>query len=140
MTGQPQLPPWLVFNVTTISASEIDDHDTVVNIIDQDVSSFQVHAHFDGSGIIWGWLKALGAEWEIVYSAEKLGVGPDMELGTVTGTLTPANDSYGYLVTRLVVPPNTVPVGLYKLSCIVRFPLLHGLNGHVADGPVIELF
>jgi len=139
MAGQPNFPGWLIFDVSSMTASEINDPHTVATIIDQDVSSFQVHSHFNGSGIIWGWLKALGAAWEIEYSAERLGPGPDQVLGIKPGNLTAA-DSYGASVTNLVVPANTVPVGLYKLSCIVRFPLLHGLIGYVADGPVIELF
>lgn len=139
MPGQPHFPGWLIFNVTQLSASEIDDPDTVVSIIDQDVSNFRVYAHFEGSGIIWGWLKALQVDWVVEYSAEALGVGVDRVLGVVPGTLTAA-DHYHYPETNLEVLAGTVPVGLYQLSCIVRFPLLHGLIGFIADGPVIELF
>ena len=51
MTGQPNLLPWLEFDATAITASEVADPLAQVLIIDQDANAFDIYANFDGSGI-----------------------------------------------------------------------------------------
>lgn len=140
MSGQPNVVGILDFDCTAMEINELGLQPS--NIIDHN-NTVELSAHFQGSGIVWNWLKPPttpgGAQWRVEYYAESMGPGPEINLGPPKlGNLTTA-DSYGAPETTLTVAPGTLTPGIYRLTCVVRFPTHTGLLGFF-EGQMVEVY
>jgi len=127
MQGQPNVPPWLVFEVTNLEIFEPPPltPSTIVPVN----GPFTLRASFQGSGIIWEWLKNLNVQFQVFFSADGFGANaPEYDLGMATGTLMPGTNAY-----QANFPYAGIPIaGVYEVACLVKFPNLPGLTGFVA--------
>lgn len=93
---------------------------------------YNLTATFKGSGSAWNGFKALGAQYKVSYFAEGFGANAsEVDLGSHTGTLVPAKDTYTDADTRLSIPAaaNTLTEGVYRIACLVTFPAVPGMTG-----------
>ena len=126
MPGQPQIPGWLVFDVTEIQAAEPGL--APVNIVRRD-TDFNLTATFTGTGALWDFLEALSdlpvvqVVGMVTFSVEGIGsnaieldFGPALAVLTVGGT---------YNVTTTITA-NSLSVGVYTVACYVSFEVRVG--------------
>lgn len=135
MAGQPQLSPWIEFDVKKLEIFEPPPMNP--SVIVPVNGPFTLRATFEGKGIIWEWLKNLNVEWLVSYSAEGMGVSaPDYELGTKTGNIQPGQNVYEADLLYSGIPV----AGVYQVSCLVRFPKCPGMTGFNEPTLMIEVY
>ena len=138
MGGQPELPNFILgLDCTAIDVVEVGGipPSNVIAV----TSQIEFSAKFHGGGMVWMWLKGSSAPYEVQYAAESMGPGTNnVNLGAKTGNLT-ASNSYGAPETTLSVAPGTLSPGVYRLSCVVKFPSNPGLIGFF-EGQVFEVY
>lgn len=126
MTGQPTIPPFLTFDVTGIQITEPSGALLPTNIVPVD-SPFSLKVLFNGSGMIWEWLKLLGVQWEAKFSAEGIGaLAQEYDFPANFGNLAPGSNAF---TAEIDVPAGIPVAGVYEVTCLVRFPLCRGLTG-----------
>jgi hypothetical protein len=125
MSGQPNIPPWLTFDVTNIEIIEPSGAILPSNIVPVN-SPFTLRTTFKGDGYIWDWLKNLNVQWEAKFSADAIGVEPGITFPVVNGNLAPGSDTFTTHIHILGI----ADAGIYEIACIVRFPLCRGLTGY----------
>lgn len=146
MSGQPQLPGWLEFDVTNLEVTA-DPSPAPTNIVRKG-ADFDLTATFTGSGAIWVILELISdlPNVEVVamvtYSAEGIGANADEEdFGPAEVVLAAGGSPYSVTTT---VPANTLDEGVYIMACFATFEVranggvvaLPGLTGHwVGLGP-----
>jgi hypothetical protein len=126
MSGQPQVLPWITFDVTNL---EIFEPPAAIqpSLIVPVNGAFTLRATFTGSGIIWAWLKNLNVQWKAEFSAEGIGANAlELDLGNKLGNLTPALDTY---TADFVVGGGIAKEGIYEVAVLVRFPQCPGMTG-----------
>lgn len=143
MPGQPQHPPVLSFNCSDIHVYETAGAMNPTTIVSA-AAPFYLSADFVFSDAIAiglvGVLSALpGPQWTISYSVESLGIGPEIELGSVSGNFVAGQLTYKDPATRLTVPAGKLPTGLYRLVAVVTLPKMPGVTGFY-EGPTIQIY
>jgi hypothetical protein len=153
MSGQPNVPGWFTFNVTSIDVEEVAGPTTFTpsTIIPRN-GTFKLGANFEIGEVFGRGMNDLATpsgqvfEYNVSYFAQMIG-GPaykqfPLAVKSIVGTY-----SYGPLQTSYTVPPNTMDAGTYKLTCMVKMSPVGGGSGgfpwHVTgfvDGPMIEIF
>ncbi len=124
MPGQPMISPWINFDVTKLEIFEGPPLNP--SVIVPVNGPFTLRATFEGSGIIWEWLKNLNVQWQVSFSAEGHGVNaPDYELGVSPGHLQPGQNTYHSDLAYAGIPV----AGVYQVACLVRFPNCPGMTG-----------
>lgn len=139
MSGQPQLPPWFVFDVTNLQVTEPGGLSPAVIVPTN--GPFDLSVTFDGTGPIWDFVEALGIQFKVNYYAEGLGYNaPDYDLGTQVVTALAAGGPYTDPVTKLVGA--AIPsAGLYQLACTVTTVVPGPIAGHVTIlGPSLQVY
>jgi hypothetical protein len=160
MSGQPQALPWISFDVTGLSVTELPPSIAPASIIPRD-GSFVLSAAFNIDGIFGKGFNdmppALGPpqyEYNVTYYAESMGpAGPDYKFppgpATTTHAIPCVRGQYSYAApqTSYTVPANTMDEGTYKLTCVVKMsPIGSGSQGfplHVVgfvEGPMIDIY
>ncbi len=144
MPGQPQHPnPVLSFDCSDIHVYETAgamDPTTIVSAS----APFYLSADFAFAGAIANGLvnvlaQLSGTQWSIRYSAESLGAGPEVALGTVNGSFIAGQSSYKNPATRLTVAAGALEPGIYRLVGVVTLPAMAGVTGFY-EGPTIQVF
>jgi hypothetical protein len=140
MSGQPNIPVWIQFDVTNLEVSA-DPSLPPSNIVKQD-ETFDLSATFEAGGVIWTWLELLSdlpgvdVVGKVVFSAEGIGPHADEEdLGPAEVILSPGGSPYTVTTT---VPANQLDEGVYTLASYVTFEVrsgggavpLPGVTGH----------
>ncbi len=134
MSGQPQIPGVINFDVSHVAVTREgapgDQFVPEITILDRG-DSFDLTIRFTGSGFVWNWLKTLGATYKVEAHAEGYGnTAGEYNLGSVTGALNPANNTY-----NVVLPVSGATInrnGVYMIAAMVTFdPPLNGLLGFV---------
>jgi hypothetical protein len=124
MPGQPQINPWIVFDVTKLEIFEASPLNP--SLIVPVNGPFTLRATFEGSGIIWEWLKNLNVKWQVSFSAEGNGIhAPDYDLGVTTGNIQPGQNTYQADLAYAGIPI----AGVYQIACLVRFTNCPGMTG-----------
>lgn len=140
MAGQPQYMPVLHFDVTALEISETAHPIWEPSMIVSRTAPFNLACSFQGSGIVWQWIKAWGITFRVSYHAEGIGFNAsEVDLGSVNGTTSAAKDVYGPADTTLTVPPGRLNPGVYKVACVVTFDNAPGLTGFF-DTLVIQVY
>lgn len=124
MSGQPQILPWIKFDVTSLEIFEGPPLEPALIVPVN--GPFTLRATFTGSGIVWEWLKNLNVPWQVSFSAEGIGaIAPDYDLGVAPGQLQPGQNTYQANFAYAGIPV----AGVYEVACLVRFPNLPGMTG-----------
>jgi hypothetical protein len=94
-------------------------------VVDEDLK-FYVAMEFTVTGLSTALLGYLS--FEVLYTYESIGGGPEGTLGTARGRTVAGQATYNDkgaagTQTTLEVPPRTVPRGLYRLGAVVTFKL-----------------
>jgi len=125
MPGQPQILPWIHFDVTNLEIFEAPPMNP--SVIVPINGPFTLRATFVGSGIIWEWLKNLNVQWQVSFSVEGNGVNaPDYDLGMAQGHLQPGQNTYQADLVHAGIPI----AGVYEVACLVRFLNCPGMTGY----------
>ncbi len=118
MAGQPNLPGWLVFDVTDLTLSDNTVHEG---------DSFDITVTFVGSGAIWAFLEWISDNIGPIaataqFYAEGMGVGPgEYDLGSVDTPLAVGGSPYSTSVTvDTGVAPTDLDEGVYRIQCLVQ--------------------
>ena len=139
MAGQPQIPGVLSVDVTALEISALGGIWMPMTIVAEN-ESFDLGASFQGSGLVWQWLKNWGTSFRVSYFAEGIGLGPkEVDLGSTAPTALTASNTYGPADTKLTVPGGTLTPGVYRIACILSFPGAPGLTGFF-EQLVIEVY
>ena len=152
MSGQPQAPPWITFDVTGLNVTEPAPSLAPRTIIPQN-TPFVLSARFVidfvfGKGLndlVVGGLPVF--EYNISYYAESIGPGIEWNgappaVACIGGTYT-----YDAPLTNHTVPAMSLTPGTYRITAVVKMsPRGGGAGGfpfHVvgfAEGPMIEIY
>jgi hypothetical protein len=140
MAGQPQIPPFFVFDVTNLEVTA--EPGLAPPTIVRKSDDFELTATFSGAGIWWNVLEMISdlpdveVAGMVTFSAEGLGADADEEdFGPEPEVLTVGGSPYTSTTT---VPGNTLDVGVYVMACWVEFQVrvgtdvvnLPGIFGH----------
>jgi hypothetical protein len=126
MPGQPET------ELTTAAALIILDPNTQLsNLVVDRNEKFSVAMEFTVAGVSTALLGPL--KFQVLYTFESIGAGPEGILGTVTGNTVAGQFTYNNLgaagtQTTYEVPPDTLEPGVYRLSGVVTFKL----------GPIVD--
>lgn len=139
--GQPNIPGVLVFKTDDMIISTTPP--TIWPLVPTNIvevgENFRIAASFKGEGFVWNWLKTANAPFEIKYFAESMGPGTDNALlGVKNGNLT-ASDTYGPPETEFTVV-NTLAEGVYRVTCLVKFPNHPHLTGYFMMNDLLEVY
>jgi hypothetical protein len=154
MSGQPNVPGYLIFDVTKLEVEEQTGTTTFEpsTIIPRD-ATFKLSANFKIGETFGKGMNDLTTsagqvfEYNISYYAQM--IGGNQSYKWQPPALTCVTDTYEYKApqTSFTVNPNTMAVGNYKLTCTVKMsPVGGGSTGfpwHVTgfvDGPMIEIY
>jgi len=160
MSGQPQFPGFITFDVTGMGVTEPSGAWTPSTVIPRNQPftlscTFQIGELF-GRGL--NDLPPTGPpvfEYNVTYYAESLGPGPDYKFPVGNANVTLAvgcirgQYSYGSAETSFTVPANTLQANSYELSCRVKMspaappPVSAGFPWHVTgfvQGPTIDVY
>jgi hypothetical protein len=147
MSGQPQIPGFMVLDVAGVYAAELDIEETVpelpvapIFIVDPN-TPFEVWAEVKLTGHIISLLNGTG--WTIEYYLERMGPGDDIALGPKSGNWPTINHNdtiatLGKDVTKVKVEVTDAAKGLYKLTCVFN----SGASDYVlgfAEGHMIQI-
>jgi hypothetical protein len=142
MPGQPQLPGWIVFDVTNLDVTA-EPSPLPTNIVKKD-APFDLTATFNGAGGIWNILELISdlPNIEVVgmvtFSAEGIGADAVEEDFGPEDVILNAASGGSYEVTT-TVPANVLDKGVYIIACFAEFEVrapggdpipLPGLIGH----------
>ena len=150
MTGQPNIPGNLVFDVTNLEVTA-DPGLPPSNIVKKG-DDFDLTATFTGAGAIWTLLELISdlggvdVVGKVTFSAEGIGADADEEdFGPEEVVLTAGGSPYTVTTT---VPKDTLDKGVYIVVCWAEFEArgaagsvvpLPGLTGHYKGlGPNLE--
>ena len=134
MTGQPNYPGFLVFDVTNL---EIDEPQPPIELTEEilDLTEpFSLTVTFRGTGMFWNALvNMFDPQYEACFYLEGRGQqAAESDLGCATGNVAAASVGGGnYEATHQV--NGIQQKGLYKVGVTVEFPGLWGLLGHYDD-------
>jgi hypothetical protein len=152
MSGQPQAPPWIAFDVTGLGVTEVAPSLAPVTIIPQN-GSFILSAKFAIDYVFGKGLNDLIVaglpvfEYNISYYAESIGPGSEWAgappaLNCIAGQYT-----YDAPQTSMTVSASSLTPGVYRITCVVKMSPRGGGSGgfpfHVvgfAEGPMIEIY
>lgn len=143
MAGQPQAPN----AVLSFDCKDVHVHETPTSMDPSTIVSasapYYLSADFAfGGAVAQGLVNVLaslpGTQWRIRYSAESLGAGPEVSLGTVNGSFTSGQLAYSNPATRLTVAAGALPAGVYRLVAVITLPNLPGVTGFY-EGPTIQV-
>jgi hypothetical protein len=152
MSGQPQAPPWISFNVTGLTVTEPPPTLTPSTIIPT-TGSFVLSAQYVvdyvfGKGLndlIVGGLPVF--EYNVTYFAESIGPGSEWRQSPPAVSCILGNYTYGAPQTSLTVSAMSLAPGTYRTTCVVKMsPRGGGSAGfpfHVVgfvEGPMIEIY
>jgi hypothetical protein len=124
MPGQPSNPPFLTFDVTSLTALEPgtpgEPTTTIAptNILDKD-EVFQLQAQFTASGIYWNYIES-STSYKARFYAESFGTPTEVDFPEVTGTvgsLVKAGNTYTLTAEDLSISEE----GLYKCAVAITF-------------------
>jgi hypothetical protein len=106
--------------------------------------AFDLWLSFKGSGTIWTFLQNIGAQYNITYYADQqFGAPNNINLGTVTGNLSPNPSGFVYTNPATKLSATIADTGLFELSAIITFQVgtfpLHGITGF-AEGLVVQTY
>jgi hypothetical protein len=157
MSGQPNVPGWFIFDVTSIDVQEpagpgVFQPSTII----PRTGPFQLIANFSISELFGRGMNDLVVsgnpvfEYDVRYFAQMIGGSSSYKLpvsGPHTISCISGTYSYGSAQTTILVPANTLDVGTYTLTCTVKMAPL-GMGGvgfpwHVTGfvvGPMIEIY
>ena len=144
MPGQPNHPPVLSFNCSNIQVYEAAGSLAPTTIVSA-AAPFDLSADFAFSDTLaTGLVNLLASQpaishWNITYSAESLGPGPEVPLGAAHGIFISGQLSYTNPATRITVPAGSLTPGVYKLVGVVTLPNLPGVTGFY-EGPTIQVY
>ncbi|MCG3119383.1 MAG: hypothetical protein ALAOOOJD_01775 [bacterium] len=142
--SQPTANPFITFDCSNLAVIEAGgtDPSTVLSV----ANPFEVSVDFSFAGITAAsTIDAHSsqaqppAHWKIEYSAESIGIGPEIALGTKEGSFLPGQLAYSAPDTTLSLDPNPLPTGCYKLVAVITFANLNYAAGFV-EGPMIQVF
>jgi hypothetical protein len=152
MSGQPQAPPWISFDVSGLSVTEVAPSLAPVTIVPQN-GSFVLSAKFAIDYVFGKGLNDLIVaglpvfEYNISYYAESIGPGTEWSgappaLNCIAGQYT-----YDAPQTSLTVSASGLTPGVYRITSVVKMsPRGGGAGGFpfhvvgVAEGPMIEIY
>ncbi len=143
MAGQPNLNPWITFDVTGLHVTEMGATPPVLtpHTIIPRGTAFRVSTDFTFGGALAAWLTALGLTWEAKFYCESIGPGPEVDLGSVSGATVAGTLAYGAPDTDCPVAAGIADPGTYKLTCIVKIGGVAGpspITGFI-EGPMIQI-
>jgi hypothetical protein len=153
MPGTPNIPGILTFDVSsmTVLESPIPPVPTPREIVRKD-QPFTLRSNFAVDGLIGRGMNDLlfgtenVLEYNVTYYAEKVGTGPDWDSPMLTIVCQTGTYSYGGPATDVIVPADTLELGNYKLTCIVKIsPRTPGSSGFpflvtgFVEGPMIAV-
>jgi hypothetical protein len=158
MSGQPNFPGFITFDVTAMGVTEPLGAWAPSTIIPRN-EAFTLSSNFNIAGVFGKGLNDLPPvgppvfEYNVTYYAESIGPGIDYKFppgpATITLTIGCIRTQYSYAApqTSYTVPANTLNAGTYKLTCVVKMsPLGGGSAGfpwHVVgftEGPMIDIY
>ena len=138
MPGQPQYPPILFVDVNGLEVNAQTGFWSPTNIVASN-EPFALGARFQGSGFVWTWLKNWNQQYQVSYFAEAIGNSAnDQALGSRVNALT-ASNTYGPPDTDYNVAAGTLPVGIYRIACVLTFPGAPGLTGYF-ESLIMEVY
>lgn len=135
MSGQPQIPMWLEFDVTNLEVTA-DPGFTPSNVIKKG-DSFNLTATFTGGGGLWTLLEAISelagvdVKGMATFSVEGIGADADEEDFGPEEVILSTGGTYEVTTT---VAPNELDVGVYEVACRVTFEV-HGAAGGIVYLP-----
>lgn len=131
MPGQPETGsnPFITFDVAMLQVAEPAGSTPPASVVPSG-GNFDIIVTFDGQGMIWDSLEALGTiNYEVHYFAEGMGsAAADVDLGSVTGSLAAAGGPYTATLTTSLASD-----GVYLLSAYVIFPAFSAVAGFIGD-------
>jgi len=157
MSGQPNVPGWFTFDVKSMDVLEPSVPGVFLpSTIIPRTGPFQLIANFEIGELFGKGANDLVAsgnpvfEYDVRYFAQMIGGSSSYRLPTA-GPLAirciPNTYSYGSAQTNILVPPNTLDLGTYELTCTVKMcPVGGGGQGfpwHVTGfvgGLMIEVY
>lgn len=126
MPGQPILPGWLEFDVTAVTASDI-----IVKV----GTAFDVSVVFGGSGTFWDDFETALEPYTASFYLEGIGfAAAEVDLGPLTGNLSPGGSPYTAALTGLTV----AIAGVYRLACMVQLDNHKSVTGFI-EGEIVQI-
>jgi len=117
-------PISLFLKLEVLNLENRDNDGTLAGNILTAGKPFDLWLSFKGSGSAWDLMDFVGAQYEIVYYADRvLGPAANINLGTVIGTLIPGQNIYKDPETML--QPAIAEPGIYELAAVVTFFVIH---------------
>jgi hypothetical protein len=142
MAGQPQAPPFLTFDVTSMDVTEPGATALEPFTIIPRNTPFQVSTEFAFTGGFATWLVSLGLTWFSTFYVESIGPGYEGEIGSSSGTTVAGQLNYGLPTTAVSVAGLADP-GTYKLTCAITIGTgAAGPPSPIAgfvEGPIIQI-
>ncbi len=145
MAGQPQIGtnPFIAMDCNNLVCNEPGlPSSLIVNA----AAPFQLSVNFNLAGSVWPAILALaaavpGPDFQIQYSYESMGAGPEGTLGAVNVNANAGQLNYSAPQTALNIAAGSLPVGTYKLVATVRtlIPMLGWVTGF-QEGPIIQVY
>ena len=152
MSGQPQAPPWIAFDVTGLSVTEVGPSLAPVTIIPR-TGSFILSAKFAIDYVFGKGLNDLIVaglpvfEFNISYYAESIGPGSEWSGAPPAVSCIAGTYIYDAPQTSMTVSAMTLTPGVYRITSVVKMSPRGGGSGgfpfHVvgfAEGPMIEIY
>jgi hypothetical protein len=152
MSGQPQAPPWITFDVTGLTVAEPPPSLAPRTIIPR-TGSFVLSARFVIDHVFGKGLNDLVVaglpvfEYNVSYFAESIGPGSEWSGSPPAVSCIVGNYTYDAPQTSFTVPAMSLTPGTYRITCVVKMSPRGGGSGgfpfHVvgfAEGPMIEIY
>lgn len=136
--AQPEVGsnPFIEFATQNLT---VTDGGMASSLIVEENVSFDVSIDYALSGIWAGFLEGLldisGSDAEFKVTAESLGPGPEVVLGTANVNFSAGTLSY---TSTMTIAPNTLIEGAYKLTGLVTIPNFGPITGY-CEGPVLQI-
>jgi hypothetical protein len=119
MTGQPNIPGWIEFDVSNLEVTKEPGLDPNI-IVDKD-DPFDLTATFDGDGLIWTVLELISdfpgikVVGKVSFSAE--GIGQEAEEEDFEPAEVILQGAGGPYTATVTVPGGELDVGVYQMAC-----------------------
>jgi hypothetical protein len=132
----PGSNPFVTIDAPTIKIADPSGADTTVIPAN---TAFDVAMQFDIAGVFRAFLVAIPLTYTCTYTFDGRGVPDGPAQSTGAKTTTAGKFSYSDADTKVTVPANALPPGIYELTGVVTFAGGLPMSAFV-EQPVIEIF